>query len=405
MMKDQGLETSGMMGAMLPCMTTTRHLISLVALVSVSACYQPDRFANSTLPEPAPEPVQMGGPPGGAMDPPPGYAQQGYQPQGSQEGPQVYAEEPQQAQMDPNGDPNAQAPGMGEGTGDVNDVEIDATLDGYGQWEDNDDYGKVWRPDATAVGSAFTPYETAGSWVETDAGWGYSSEWDWGWLPFHYGRWGWFGNGWGWQPGHQWGAAWVDWRHGGGYVGWRPQSPIARVGGVGLASHDSQWRFATEGDFGRAHIRAHEFKDPAGGFPATPPVTRLGSHGSGAPVHASSLMGARLASNARINASGGIHTPGARSPGLQSSRPAFRQPDMRNQPTWRQQSVRQGSQQPYRQQGYRPQQQSYRPSYRPQSTYRSSPSRSYSAPSHSSSSSSSHSSGGSSHSSGGGHPR
>src|ERR1700688_3632312 len=155
MMKDQGLTTAGTAGAHTAGMTTPRHLIGLIALVTASACYQPDRYAQSTLPEPGAEPVPVAGPPGGGMDQGYGYPQQAYQPQGSQEAPQGYPEDPQQQPgMDPNADPNA----AGEPTGDVNDVEIDATLDGYGQWEDNDDYGRVWRPDATVVGADFTPY-------------------------------------------------------------------------------------------------------------------------------------------------------------------------------------------------------------------------------------------------------
>jgi len=47
----------------------------------------------------------------------------------------------------------------------VGDAEIDATLEGYGQWIETDDYGQVWRPDATVVGVDFTPYESGGSWA------------------------------------------------------------------------------------------------------------------------------------------------------------------------------------------------------------------------------------------------
>ena len=58
----------------------------------------------------------------------------------------------------------------------------------------------------TVVGMDFTPYETAGSWVDSNQGWAFQCDWDWGWLPFHYGRWGWFDEGgyWGWVPGYQW---------------------------------------------------------------------------------------------------------------------------------------------------------------------------------------------------------
>src|SRR5207244_3452528 len=101
--------------------------------------------------------------------------------------------------------------------------------------------------------------------------WTYSCDWSWGWLPFHYGRWGWFHGYWGWQPGYRWGAAWVDWRHGGGYVGWRPMGPNLR--GNVYPTHDSHWNFTTNGDFTRPHIRSHLFGNRAEGLRATQPVT------------------------------------------------------------------------------------------------------------------------------------
>ena len=67
--------------------------------------------------------------------------------------------------------------------GSVTDTEIDATLQPYGEWIEDPDYGRVWRPYATAVGADFTPYETCGSWVWTTAGWSFQCDWDWGWLP------------------------------------------------------------------------------------------------------------------------------------------------------------------------------------------------------------------------------
>src|SRR3569623_1147146 len=73
--------------------------------------------------------------------------------------------------------------------GPVTDGEIDSTLGNYGDWGEDPDYGRVWRPYATVVGVDFTPYETCGSWAWTDWGYSFNCDWDWGWLPFHYGRW------------------------------------------------------------------------------------------------------------------------------------------------------------------------------------------------------------------------
>ena len=36
------------------------------------------------------------------------------------------------------------------------------------------------------------------------------------------------GRGWCWIPGTTWGPAWVNWRWGGGYVGWAPMAPARR---------------------------------------------------------------------------------------------------------------------------------------------------------------------------------
>ncbi len=46
------------------------------------------------------------------------------------------------------------------------------------------------------------------------------SDYDWGWAPFHYGRWvNNRYNEWVWIPDTVWSPAWVSWRSGGGYYG------------------------------------------------------------------------------------------------------------------------------------------------------------------------------------------
>ena len=100
------------------------------------------------------------------------------------------------------------------------------TLSPYGQWVDNPQYGQVWVPSAAAVGTDFTPYYNGGHWSLSDYGWTWVSDYNWGWAPFHYGRWLQLGGlGWSWIPGRVWGPAWVHWRAGGGYVGWAPLPP------------------------------------------------------------------------------------------------------------------------------------------------------------------------------------
>ncbi len=97
----------------------------------------------------------------------------------------------------------------------------------YGQWTEDPNYGTIWVPDANQVGADFAPYQTGGSWGVADGGdWMWQSDYSWGYIPFHYGRWVWAGSNWGWIPGRRYAPAWVSWRVGeGGYLGWAPLPP------------------------------------------------------------------------------------------------------------------------------------------------------------------------------------
>ncbi len=107
-------------------------------------------------------------------------------------------------------------------------TDFKSTLDPYGTWSDDAQYGTVWQPDPGIVGSDFAPYVTGGHWgYDNDYVW--VSDYDWGWAPFHYGRWTYIpGRGWSWIPGRRYAGAWVSWRtgvDGYGYVGWGPMAP------------------------------------------------------------------------------------------------------------------------------------------------------------------------------------
>lgn len=362
---------------------TTLKALSLALAMAATACVSGDgTYGQNTTPQP----VQVSGPPGASADPnapppgwgpPPGYGpsinygnygnygpqqppQPGVPPQGypgaypGAPGPgmdpnQQYAGmdpnapngmDPSMdpnAGMDPNADPNEPPPGDFDMNA-VTDQQIDQTLDNYGTWEDDPDYGRVWRPDVTQVGVDFTPYVSCGSWVNSDAGWAFDCPmYSWGWLPFHYGRWGWFGAHWGWVPGHQWGAAWVDWRHGGGYVGWRPMAPAPGAGRawggpsrVGI--YDSQWRFTGEADFAKPNIGAHLFNNPAEGLRVTTRVARPAVAATTRPIQAASLMRARYNTSVRANTAmqariqAARTTPAASAPTYHGSSNAYRAP-------------------------------------------------------------------------------
>src|SRR6218665_3690528 len=101
-------------------------------------------------------------------------------------------------------------------------------LSPYGTWIQDPQYGYVWRPDVDQ--SDFRPYYSNGRWAMTEYGNTWVSNYDWGWAPFHYGRW--VINGyrqWIWLPDTNWGPAWVDWRSGDGYYGWAPMAPSISI--------------------------------------------------------------------------------------------------------------------------------------------------------------------------------
>jgi hypothetical protein len=127
--------------------------------------------------------------------------------------------------------PGAPPPGQGTYAPQPQPVEQDeldfrGTLSPYGEWVMVPGVGEVWRPYERVVGAGFQPYGSSGHWVYTDYGWSWESDYPWGWAPFHYGRWVYRPRwGWLWRPGRTWGPAWVEWREGGGYLGWAPMAP------------------------------------------------------------------------------------------------------------------------------------------------------------------------------------
>jgi DNA segregation ATPase FtsK/SpoIIIE-like protein len=123
-------------------------------------------------------------------------------------------------------------------------------LSPYGTWIQDPEYGYVWRPDVDQ--SDFRPYYSNGRWAMTEYGNTWVSDYDWGWAPFHYGRWicNRF-NQWLWIPDTTWGPAWVSWRSGGGYYGWAPLSPGININinlGGGYNIPNFWWVFVPQRD-------------------------------------------------------------------------------------------------------------------------------------------------------------
>ncbi len=116
-------------------------------------------------------------------------------------------------------------------------------LSPYGTWENDPAYGQVWAYNDPN----FTPYYSGGNWAYTNAGWAWVSTYNWGWAPFHYGRWA-YTNRWVWVPGYEWAPAWVSWRSGGDYYGWAPLGPGITIGvGYGNYIPAERWNFCRRG--------------------------------------------------------------------------------------------------------------------------------------------------------------
>jgi hypothetical protein len=119
-------------------------------------------------------------------------------------------------------------------------------LSPYGVWINDPQYGYVWRPDVDQ--DDFRPYYSNGHWEMTRYGNTWVSDYDWGWAPFHYGRWQHSSRrGWIWIPDTKWGPAWVSWRSGGGHYGWAPLGPGININiNIGPRIPDYYWVFVPQ---------------------------------------------------------------------------------------------------------------------------------------------------------------
>ncbi len=143
-------------------------------------------------------------------------------------------------------------------------------LSPYGSWVESPGYGLVWVPSATVVGSDFAPYVSAGRWeLTTDGDWLWVSDYEWGHIPFHYGRWVWVsGVGWAWVPGRVYSHAWVTWRVGAdGYIGWAPLPPwYYWAGGYAYYHHHhhhAAYVFTHHHHVFHHHVHTHIIRDKA----------------------------------------------------------------------------------------------------------------------------------------------
>ena len=138
--------------------------------------------------------------------------------------------------------------------------EIDSELtkgegQGYSSITDDENFIYVWQP--TTAGKNWNPYIN-GKWQYTEQGWMWVSDYNWGWAPYHYGRWMRFKEyGWIWLPGYVWAPAWVMWRVSDTHIGWTPLSPVAKwnsESGITTENYrfkpkDEDWVFVQKSSF------------------------------------------------------------------------------------------------------------------------------------------------------------
>jgi hypothetical protein len=140
----------------------------------------------------------------------------------------------------------------------------------YGVWVDDPSYGRVWVPHAHVVGTDFAPYVSSGHWaLDENEEWIWVSDYPFGGVVFHYGRWVWIsGRGWAWIPGMRYAPAWVAWRTpvgSYGYVGWAPLPPLwVWFGGVAVVYSYGPyypWVFCHSEYLFHHHVHHHIFHD------------------------------------------------------------------------------------------------------------------------------------------------
>lgn len=121
----------------------------------------------------------------------------------------------------------------------------------HGTWRNENAYGWYWRPYEADRISTWKPYLTGGSWQWVNDTWSWKSDYIWGEVVFHYGRWAKIaGRGWIWIPGVEQSPAWVEWVQADGAWGWAPTPPAAGFApgfALSLALQPEDFMFVPEG--------------------------------------------------------------------------------------------------------------------------------------------------------------
>jgi len=128
-----------------------------------------------------------------------------------------------------------------------------SNLNDHGSWLVSAQYGRVWQP--REYNRGWNPYYD-GHWVETDLGWTWVSDYEWGSVPYHYGTWvDDASTGWVWIPGDVWAPSWVVFRTTPDYIGWSPVPPGFSVGVSVEFGAPSSFVFVSSRDFLAPRLR------------------------------------------------------------------------------------------------------------------------------------------------------
>lgn len=220
---------------------------------------------------------------------------------------------------------------------------FESDLSPYGQWLSTSSYGRCWQPSQQVVGYEFQPYSTGGSWVWTDAGWQFESDYPFGWATFHYGRW--LNDpytGWCWVPGDEWAPSWVTWRFGSGYVGWSPLPPAGYVvrapptwtfvAAPYFVSRDVHRYRLGERDYHRAYQVTRPVAPPSrGGYVVGPPPSQIASM-TGRPVPTAPPARGRPPPGGVMRPSPQVTTPPGRPVSPSAPPPRWNQPPPQAEP-------------------------------------------------------------------------
>jgi hypothetical protein len=139
---------------------------------------------------------------------------------------------------------------------DYDEYNVD-DLNQYGEWENVNEYGRVWHP---SVVNNWQPF-TNGHWAYDGNDWVWVSYEPFGWIVYHYGSWEFSPEyGWLWIPANdQWSPARVQWIDYGDNIGWAPMRSHNRNWSEPWENNSVHpWTVVRMEDFNRENINSYE---------------------------------------------------------------------------------------------------------------------------------------------------